>query len=108
MGLLSAVTVMVERGSPLNGHCPGLSIACSCRSIVPVLAVVTEGEAVLAIIASFLDENPFGVASQFTTTINWATGSPALPAVITGRRRFAVECCLERRVSSRNDDRCIR
>jgi hypothetical protein len=55
-------------------------------------SVVTEGEAINGVIASFLDESPFGVASQFTTTINWGDGS-ALSAgtVITeGAGGFAV------------------
>jgi hypothetical protein len=40
-------------------------------------SAVTLGDPVSGVLANFLDDNPFGLVSQFTTTISWGDGSPA-------------------------------
>jgi len=55
-------------------------------------SVVTIGNPVNGVLASFLDENPFGLASQFTTTITWGDGSATSTGTIVteGNGEFSV------------------
>jgi hypothetical protein len=57
-------------------------------SAVPVYA--TEGEPFTGDVAVFLDSNPFGVASDFTATINWGNGASSSGTVVANGTSFIV------------------
>ena len=84
-----AVTIMNSGGSQLvvGGFAQVVDAPLVAQSFQS--SVVTEGEAINGVIASFLDENPFGVASQFTTTINWGDGSLLSTARLSPRAQAA-------------------
>jgi large repetitive protein len=55
-------------------------------------SVITIGDPVNGVLANFLDDNPFGLVSQFSTTITWGDGSaPSIGAIATeGDGEFSV------------------
>lgn len=53
----------------------------------PITASCTDqisSQTYAGVVASFIDANPFGSASEFTATVNWGDGTPATPGTISG------------------------
>jgi hypothetical protein len=86
------VTIQDSGGSSLveDGLAQVTDAPLIAQSLEP--SVVTIGNPVNGVLANFLDDNPFGLASQFTTTITWGDGSaPSTGTIVAdGDGEFSV------------------
>jgi hypothetical protein len=79
-------SALVSDGALLAGASPSLVAQMFLSSVVNL------GDPINGVIATFLDGNQFGVASQFSTTVNWGDGSAVSAGAVlsSGGGEFAV------------------